>query len=65
MRYKMECSRCGKEMIYIEDKKMEELGWVVMDCPEGCNDRYLVPDDNPYLKREEANGQNNRDKKQG
>lgn len=51
--YKMECSRCGKQMEYIENKKIEMLGYIVMDCPEGCNERYLVPDTNPALKKEE------------
>lgn len=51
MSYKMKCPRCNENMIYVENKDMEELGWISMNCPNGC-DEYLVPYDNPMLVKE-------------
>lgn len=54
MTYKMKCMRCKEDMIYIEDKEMESLGWISMDCPNGCEGGYLIPHDNPYLEKVDA-----------
>lgn len=50
--YKMKCCNCGKEMIYIKDKEIEEMGWVKMNCPNGCDGGYYVPKKNPNLRIE-------------
>jgi hypothetical protein len=52
MGYKMKCPICSKDMIYTENKEMEALGWISMDCPDGCEGGYLVPKDNPDLIKE-------------
>ena len=52
MNYKMKCCRCGEEMNYIEDKEMEKLGFISMDCPNGCDGGYLIPYNNPKLLKE-------------
>ena len=53
MKYIMKCIRCGEEMNYIKDEEIESMGFVAMDCPNGCESGYLVPKDNPNLKAEE------------
>lgn len=50
MKYAMECIRCGKEMNYIRDEEVEILGFIAMDCPNGCEGGFLVPKNNPGLK---------------
>lgn len=55
MIYKMQCPVCETEMFYIQDKELEKLGWISMDCPKGCDGGYLVPEDNPKLRKEEDN----------
>ena len=50
MKYAMECIRCGKEMNYIKDEEVEILGFIAMDCPNGCEGGFLVPKSNPGLK---------------
>ena len=52
LNYKMKCCRCGEEMNYIEDKEMEKLGFISMDCPNGCDGGYLIPYNNPKLLKE-------------
>ena len=51
MKYKMKCCRCVEEMNYIEDKEMENLGFISMDCPNGCDGGYLIPYNNPNLQK--------------
>lgn len=51
-RNKMKCPVCQSGMKYIEDKKAEKLGWIQMDCPNGCNNGYVVPNTNPKLTKE-------------
>jgi Zn-finger protein len=47
--YKMECPYCYSPMIYIKNKKQEELGHICMKCEE-CKDLFLVPKENPQLE---------------
>ena len=49
--YKIDCFSCGEEMNYIEDKEMEKLGFISMDCPNGCDGGYLIPYNNPKLQK--------------
>lgn len=52
MIYKMKCPHCKSEMKYIEDEEMEKLGWIQFDCPNGCENGYIVPNTNPKLMEE-------------
>ena len=49
MKYIMKCCRCGEIMEYIKDEEMECKGFISMDCPNGCDEGYLIPKDNPNL----------------
>ena len=62
MNFKMKCCRCGEEMNYIEDKEMEKLGFISMDCPNGCDGGYLIPYNNPNLQSYNNIGGNENEK---
>lgn len=51
MVYKMRCYRCKEDMTYIKDEDVEEMGYISMDCPNGCENGYLIPKNNPDLIR--------------
>ena len=33
------------------NKEMENLGFISMDCPNGCDGGYLIPYNNPNLQK--------------
>lgn len=49
MKYIMKCHRCKTIMKYIKDDEMENMGFITMDCPKGCDNSHLIPKNNPNL----------------
>lgn len=46
----MKCFVCEAYLEYVKNKEAEKMGFVALDCPNGCEGGYLTPKNNPKLK---------------